>query len=289
MSRTRVSTHLAIVSDTVEIMFGKNKQPKDSVEATNFNKLQSSSLDIKVAAEQRCAALRLELARANTHPWAADDRTQLVLGWSSLAYAADRIAEKMAEESAKDGKLVGSITRLPKNIEQFVTALSEESIKMNNYAEALYIDKTVEDRITENTETELTLASYLPTMPEYPSPDAENPITVSFVTALLTAAKELQADAYTLATDLADASQTPGHIPQLYTDLQSVIQGNYLDIVQNRIDHAEGYLLNGSGQIPDAHLTEAYEAAYLAFDRSTRAYTALHCPATFGADWILER
>ena len=271
-------------------MFGKNKIPKDSVEATNFNQLQSSGIDIKLVAEQRTRTIRSRLSETGTHPWAADDRTQLALGWSSLAYAADRVAGKMAEEVAKDGESTGSISRLPKNIEQFVTNFTEESIKMNNYAEALWIDPAAKDHISAQTEAELTLVSYIgEAMPEYPSADAENPVTIDFVNALIAAAKELQAEAYTLATDLIDPTQTPGDMPQFYSDLQPVVQGDYLDVVQNRIDYAENLLINGTGKVSDEHLTGAYDAAYYALDRSTRAYVALHCPATFGTDWILER
>lgn len=286
-------------------MFGKEPKLSKTVDSSRFVELQSSGLDIKTEAEQRIRDIKLQLTIDGIHPWAADDRTQQILAWSSLAYMTDRIAEVMARETVvtdKDG-----IDSLPRAMNAFVTELSLQSRKLDNFARELQLGQ-YNPTITAETAEDLTILNQLQPLPEYPvsqldpnndyESDRETPygrdrtighVTPDFVAALIVAADEIQGYAYTLSAQLGDPNKTIGEIPQTYSTLRAIIQGDYLDECQKFLDHAKGKLLNSTGHVPDEDLSDAYDAAYHALERSGQAFTALHCPATFGADFILER
>lgn len=267
---------------------------KENVSADRVWAAQGGSTDPKTVAEREVVTIRNELMLQQIHPWAANNVTQAQLACYAIVYLNDRLAEIMMQ-GAMTRNRKGAET-LPIQIETFVHELTQLALERLEYTQRQlpHFDQVDFD---EETRQYLFAANNMPDFPEYPYGfDREAPfgrsissgtVTVAFVQALNAAGLEVQGRANSLSIELA---KFPVDVPELYLRLFDVLRQEYIYGAEDNSRMAANKLeMMTPGGVDFDLLSSAYELAYQGYVGAAFAYTALHCPAVMGPEWILQQ
>lgn len=275
-------------------MFNRKRNPK-LVSATKVKALQGRAIDPKTVAEKEVVSIRNGFMLQQIHPWAASNRLQAQLACYAIAYLCDRLAEKM---------MLASITKndkgeevLPVEVETFVLELTKLSeIRLEEAQTGQFA--TGEVTFNEPTRCDLLIENNMPSFPEYTvgygeerdMPYGRNitsgTVTAAFVEALNTAGLEIQGWANSLAINLA---KFPVDVPSKYSELLDVLRQGYMYGAEDCSNKATGLLESlDKDNVDLVTLSDAYERAYQGYIDGALAYSALHCPAILGEEWVLE-
>ncbi len=255
---------------------------------------QAGSIDPKTVAEFEAGNIRNELMLRQIHPWAADNVVQARLACYAIVYLNDRLAEIMMQNAMTRNRKRPET--LPIQIDSFVQELSRLALERLDYVQKRLL-LLREVGFDEETRKYLYVANNMPNFPEYPYGfDRETPygrsiasgtVTVAFVQALNMAGLEVQGRANSLSIELA---KFPVDMPQLYEKLLDVLRQGYIYGAEDNSRMAASNLeAMAPGRVDFELLSSAYELAYKGYMDAAFAYTALHCPAVMGPEWILQQ
>ena len=276
-------------------MFGKKNIYAALASPAEVDAYQAAN-DPKTIAAGIISGSLVELQLAQVHPWDASDITLMRMGTAAIAYANDRLAEIICEDTAvstPDGD------KMPPSAAQFATTLSQNAARQASYSQTLY-DNSLTRNVVENgslfdeaVRTKINPENMLPYWPVGPlgkTADWQSfeagEVTGSFIRAIIRAGNELQADTLVGLEDIKSKACTV--VPPKMALLREVIDESCLKRAELDLRSAHDFM--SASSVPPASMVQtAYEKAHDGYVLTMLANTAIVCPPVLGIDYLPER